>query len=138
MKPIVLAAVVIITLALVFYSVATGALQRSQRITNVVALFLTLGVTFDLAATLCMVVAAGYVRPTVHGALGITALLGMLVEVTMAWQHRLRFGPEIPVSSGKRLYALIAYAYWVIAFVSGGTMVVMSRRAARQAAQLLL
>lgn len=137
MKPIVLAAVIIITLALVFYSIATASHQRSQRVTNAVALFLTLGVTFDVAATLCMVVAAGYVKPTVHGALGITALLGMLVEVIVAWHHRLRFGPEVPVSSGKRLYSRIAYSYWVIAFLSGGTMVIMSRRAARQAAQLL-
>jgi hypothetical protein len=138
MQPIVIAAVSIITLALVCYTVATAAHQRSHRITGVVAAFLTIGVAFDVTATLCMVVAAGGIKATLHGALGITALFGMLLETILAWRHRLEYGPEVPVSAGKRLYARIAYCYWVLAFISGGTMVMMSRRAARQAASLLL
>lgn len=138
MQPIVVAAVSIVTLALVCYTVATSAHQRSHRITGAVAAFLTIGVAFDVTATLCMVVAAGSLRFTAHSFLGWSALLGMVIETILAWRHRLQYGPEVPVSSGKRLYARLAYAYWVLAFVSGGTMVILGRRAARQAASLLL
>jgi hypothetical protein len=137
MQPIVIAAVSIVTLALTCYTIATATHQRSHRITGVVAAFLTIGVALDVTATLCMVVAAGSLRFTAHGFLGWSALLGMAIETIIAWRHRLQYGPEVPVSAGKRLYSRIAYAYWVIAFVSGGTMVMLSRRAARLAALLL-
>jgi len=134
MKTYTLIAVTIVTFALLCYTVGTAAQQRSRRITGTVVHFLTLGVILDIVATVFMILGSGRII-SIHGLLGYTALAGMLVEVVVAWRWRLGNG-EAPITSGMTLYSRVAYAYWVIAFVSGGLLVAMSRRAA-QAAVLL-
>jgi hypothetical protein len=59
----------------------------------------------------------------------------MLVEVLIAWRWRTSRG-EMPISNGMALYARAAYGYWVLAFLSGGLLVGISRRAAHAAAVL--
>ncbi len=56
----------------------------------------------------------------------------MLVEVAIAWRWRLRNGDQ-PISDGMCRYARLAYGYWVVAFISGGLLVGLARRAARTA-----
>jgi hypothetical protein len=136
MRPIVAVALGIVTLALVCYTIGTAVHQRTRRVTPVALRFLTLGVLFDVLSTSCMMVAAGRIGFTPHALLGYTALSAMLVETGLAWRHRRAHGDSVPVSAGMGLYSRLAYAYWVIAFVSGGIMVAMSRRAGRQAALL--
>ena len=72
---------------------------------------------------------------SLHGLLGYSALAGMLAEVVIAWRWRMRQG-EAPITRGMALYARAAYAYWVIAFISGGLLVAMSRRVATVVAAL--
>lgn len=134
MKTYTLIAVTIVTFALLCYTVGTAAQQRSRRITGTAVHFLTLGVILDIVATVFMILGSGRII-SFHGFLGYSALAGMLVEVVVAWRWRLRNG-EAPITSGMGLYSRIAYAYWVIAFVSGGMLVAMSRRAAQAAALL--
>ena len=134
MKPLTLIAVTIVTLALIAYSVGTIAPQRSRRIGGAVVGFLTLGVVLDIVATIFMILGSGKVM-SLHGLLGYSALAGMLAEVVVAWRGRLRQG-EAPITGGMALYSKVAYGYWVVAFLSGGLLVGMSRRAAQAAAIL--
>jgi hypothetical protein len=125
MKTYTLFAVVIVTLALVCYTIGTVAQQRRRRITAHVIGFLSVGLVLDVVATVFMILGSGRLL-SVHGLLGYTALAGMLVEVWMAWRWRGRHG-DAPITGGMRQYSRLAYGYWVVAFVSGGLLVGMTR-----------
>jgi hypothetical protein len=134
MKTYTLIAVTIVTLALFCYTVGTAAQLRSRRVGGSVVGFLAVGVLLDVVATVFMILGSGKIV-SLHGLLGYTALSGMVVEAVIAWRWRTRHG-EAPITSGMARYSRLAYSYWVLAFVSGGLMVAMARRAARAAAAL--
>ncbi len=132
MKTYTLIAVTIVTVALICYTVGTVGQQRSRRITGSVVGFLTVGVILDIIATVFMILGSGRIM-SLHGLLGYSALAAMLAEVVIAWRWRRSQG-EATITGGMALYSRVAYAYWVVAFVSGGLLVGMSRRAAQAAA----
>ena len=55
---------------------------------------------------------------TIHGVIGYTALLAMLIDTIRIWRHWLRSGAST-VPRGLHLYTRIAYIWWIIAFVIG-------------------
>ena len=125
MTPLLRAGVSIVVLALAGYTVGVVIEQRARRVTRRAIAFLVAGVLLDITATACMILGSGKVL-TVHGALGYSALAGMLVETVLAGRHRLRAGDgEVPRTL--HLYTRAAYAWWVVAFVSGGLLVAMGR-----------
>jgi hypothetical protein len=128
MKPFTRIAVTIVTCALAAYTVGTIRQQRARRITGVVTGFLAAGVLLDIVATVFMILGSGKVV-SLHGLLGYTALAGMAAEVVIAWRWRATRG-DAPITNGMALYSRVAYGYWVLAFVSGGLLVGLSRRAA--------
>jgi len=134
MKTYTLIAVTIVTLALLCYTVGTAAQLRSRKVTGAVVGFLVIGVVLDVVATVFMILGSGKLL-SLHGLLGYSALAGMVAEALIAWRWRARHG-ETPITDGMSLYSRLAYSYWVIAFISGGMMVAMARRAARAAAGL--
>jgi len=128
MKPYTLIAVSIVVFALLCYTVGTVAQQRSRRITGSVIGFLTVGVALDVIATVFMILGSGKIL-SLHGVLGYTALAGMLIEVAIAWRWRMSRGGD-HITDPMAFYSKVAYGYWVLAFISGGLLVGMSRRAA--------
>lgn len=128
MKPYTLIAVSIVVFALLCYTVGTVAQQRSRRITGSVIGFLTVGVALDVIATVFMILGSGKIL-SLHGVLGYTALAGMLIEVAIAWRWRMSRGVD-HITDPMAVYSKVAYGYWVLAFISGGLLVGMSRRAA--------
>ena len=136
MKPAVMIAVALITLALLCFTIATAALARSRRAGAVVVWGLTLGVILDAAATLSMWVAAGRLLLNAHSLLGWTALFGMLAVGGAAWRHRWNKGPQARIGDRMDRYARLAYAYWVIAYVTG-VAVGMTRAAHRHVSLVL-
>jgi len=136
MKPLILAGVVSVVLALACYTMAFAAEQRVRRITGAVLGMLAVGVVFDLASAVFMISGSQGSVLTPHGAVGFTALGIMLVLVALAARHRWRRG-EAEVPAGLQAFFRIAYAAWVLAFVSGVAMVA-AQGAARRAATALL
>lgn len=132
MTPWIRAGVSIVVLALVCYTIGTAAHQREHKVTSRVIRFLSLGLLLDVVATTCMVMGTTSKGVTLHAVLGFSALFGMTLETFLAWRHRSAHG-ERPVSDRLALYSRIAYAYWVIAFVSGGMLVAAAARASRGA-----
>ena len=125
MTPLLRAGVSIVVLALAGYTVGVVSEQRARRVTGRAMAFLVAGVLLDITATACMILGSGKVL-TLHGVLGYSALAGMLVETVLAARHRLRAGDgEVPRTL--HLYTRAAYAWWVVAFVSGGLLVAMGR-----------
>lgn len=128
MNPIRMAAVSTVTIALVLYSIGTFKEQRGHRATAGVRGFLTAGLTFDVIATILMIIATGSVAPTLHGWLGYSALALMAVDVVLMWRHWAA-NADAPVPAGRHLYARIAYAYWLVAYFAGAALVMAQKHA---------
>ena len=125
MKPILMLGISIVLLALAAYTVGVVAEQRQGRVTRAALGFLMAGVVLDLTATVCMILSSGRLL-TAHGALGYSALAAMVAETVLAYKHRARLG-DAPVPRWLHVYTRLAYGWWVVAFISGGMLVALSR-----------
>ncbi len=123
-----MAAVGTVTLALALYTIGTVMEQRSHRVTPGVRGFLTVGVFFDVTATILMIVASRSLTPTVHGVLGYSALALMLTDTILLWRHALARGQQA-VGRGLHLYSRVAYLYWVAAYFTGAALVMAEKHA---------
>ena len=122
MTPVLVAGTIIVNLALLFYTVGIVTEQRRHRITRRVLLFLTVGVVFDITATVCMIIGSTKSPFSLHGILGYSSLAGMTVETIMAWRHRRR-NSDADVPRGLHLYSRLAYIWWVLAYITGALLV---------------
>jgi hypothetical protein len=123
-KPILVAAVIIVHLALLSYTVAIILQNRQKRLTKNVLTFLSLGVIFDIASTICMVISSGN-GLTLHGFIGYSSLLGMLTDTVFSFMLVKRRGVGCPVSPGFNRLSMTAYFYWVFAYISGALIVML-------------
>lgn len=126
MAPILIAGTVIVNFALIFYSIGIISEQRLHRVTSKAMNFLTLGVIFDIIATVCMIIGSPNSPFSLHGLLGYSSLTAMLIETILARRHRVRQG-DGEVSRGLHLYSRIAYIWWILAYLTGAFLV-MSKR----------
>jgi hypothetical protein len=113
----------IVVLALIAYSIAILTEQKTHRVSNRVLLFITLGIILDITATVFMILGSGNTPFTVHGFIGYSSLAAMLVDTVLIWNHRLKSGPEENVTKRLHLYSRYAYIWWIIAFITGGLLV---------------
>ncbi len=119
MNPTIIKAVIVVTIALVSYSVGVIAEQRKKSITRFVLGFLTLGVILDITSTVLMILGSDGI--TYHGFIGWSALGVMLVDAILIWRYWLKNKSEA-VSKGLNLYTRYAYAWWVIAYFIGAIL----------------
>ena len=111
-------AVVVVTFALVFYSIAVVSEQRKRYISKLILTFLMVGVFLDISSTTLMIIGSRKIPFTVHGFIGYTALMVMLIDAILIWRFWRKNG-EIYVSKGLNIYTGLAYAWWVIAYIAG-------------------
>jgi hypothetical protein len=81
---------VIVTGALIAYSIFVFAEQRQSVLTKFVLTALSLGILLDITATSLMIIGSRNSAITFHGMLGYSALTGMLVNLflrTSIWQE---------------------------------------------------
>jgi hypothetical protein len=117
----------IVTIALVFYSIGFYQERRRQLVTARVLSFYTIGVSLDITATILMIIGSTKSLVTPHGLIGYSSLLGMVTDTFILWRHYLKKGPGEIVSRRVNLYSRIAYIWWIIAFITGGLLVAISR-----------
>jgi len=117
----------IVTMALVFYSTGYFRLRRSKLVTKSVLSFYTIGVSLDITATIFMIIGSSKGIITPHGLIGYSSLLGMLTDTFILWRQYLKKGPGEKVSRPVHVYSAIAYIWWVIAFITGGLLVAISK-----------
>ena len=118
MSPILITATVIVNLALLSYTIGIFSEQRHRRVSRFAMSFLIVGVVLDVAATACMIAGSSRGPFTFHGVLGFSSLTAMIIETSLAWRHRQRFG-DAEVPRGLHLYSRIAYVWWVLAYITG-------------------
>lgn len=128
MNPTLIIAVIIVTCALVTYSVFIFAKQKLGVITPFVLAALTLGVCLDITATAVMIIGSTNMPFTVHGMLGYSALAGMLVDTVLIWRHWRSERKTEPVSRNLHIYTWLAYSWWVVAYIVGGMLAALSAR----------
>jgi len=116
----------IVILALIFYSVGFIKVRR-RKVTSSVLLFYTIGVLLDITATTFMIIGSSKGMLTIHGFIGYSSLLGMLIDTFLLWKHNLKQGGGKDVNNSLHIYSRIAYIWWVIAFITGGLLVAISK-----------
>jgi EamA domain-containing membrane protein RarD len=121
LNPVIIRAVVVVTFALLFYSIAVITEQRQHVATKRILFFLTGGLLLDISSTLLMIIGSTNIPLTIHGFIGYSALLAMLVDAIFIWKHRIRYGEDI-IPKGIHFYTRIAYGWWVIAYIVGAIM----------------
>lgn len=111
-----------VTLALVSYSISILTEQVKSRISTRVLVFISLGVSLDVTATVFMILGSRNSPFTFHGSMGYSALLLMVVECSLLWRLFARKGMHAQVPARLHNYSLIAYIWWVIAFITGSLL----------------
>lgn len=127
MSPALRAGVSIVLLALACYTAGVMAARRGRMISVRALRFLIAGVVFDVTATVFMIIGSGRMI-TLHGVIGYSALAAMLADTWLAWRHRQAFG-DGPTPSWLHGYTTGAYAWWVVAFITGAVLAAMTRAA---------
>jgi len=125
LNSIIIRAVIVVTFALIFYSVAVISEQKKSALTKKILLFLTGGVLLDISSTLLMIIGSTNIPLTVHGIIGYSALLAMLIDAILVWKHWMRHGRDV-IPRKIHLYTRIAYGWWVIAYIIGAVMSALS------------
>lgn len=127
MKTISIIASFVVTVALVFYSIGFTKENKRRLITGNVLLFYTVGVCLDITSTIMMIIGSSKGMLTVHGMIGYSSLLGMLIDTVLLWRHNSRKGPGREVNRGLHVYSRIAFIWWIIAYITGGLLVAISK-----------
>ena len=121
MNSVIIRAVIVVTFALIFYSVAIITEQKKSTVTKMILFFLTGGVLLDIGSTALMIAGSTNIPLTIHGCIGYSALIAMLIDAILIWKHWVKDGIyEIP--RGLHLYTRIAYGWWVIVYIVGAVM----------------
>ncbi|RPH31445.1 MAG: hypothetical protein EHM93_13590 [Bacteroidales bacterium] len=125
MKTISMIGALIVTLALISYSIAVFGERKKRHITKSILSFLTIGIILDITATICMIIGSTNSPFTIHGLLGYSALTLMLIDTIVIWKFYKSHGFKFEVPMGLHKYTLIAYSWWVIAYITGSLLVMI-------------
>lgn len=113
----------VVILALMAYSAGIITEQIKKHVTNTVLAFISIGVLLDIFATAFMILGSSNSPFSLHGFIGYSSLAGMLTDAILLWRFRLKYGDTQIVNRALHLYSRIAYSWWVMAFITGGLLV---------------
>jgi hypothetical protein len=117
----------IVFLALLFYTIGIYTEQKNKKVLPRVLLFLTMGIIADIIATGFMIAGSSKGIFTLHGIIGYSSLLGMLIDNVLIWRLKIRYGLTADVPDAIHIYSRYAWIWWVIAFITGGLLVLIPR-----------
>ncbi|NOX85505.1 MAG: hypothetical protein GXO86_06015 [Chlorobi bacterium] len=123
MNTLVLTGTIVVFFALTFYTIGIVKEQRSKTVSKYVLFFLSFGLSFDITATAFMIAGSSAHGISLHGLIGYSSLLGMLIDNLLLWRLRMNKGLNSTVPKRIHLYSRYAYTWWVIAFITGGLLV---------------
>lgn len=114
----------VITFSLLSYGIGNISLQRFKVVSTGVLAYLTIGVVLDIFAAILMIIGARHTPFSLHGFLGLSAILVMLVDIVLLWRFSNKHGSDTSVSKSLRLYSQLAYLWWVIAYLTGSVLII--------------
>lgn len=124
MNPVSMAGAFVVTFALLSYGIGSITLQRFKIIAPGVLIFLTAGIILDILATALMIIGSQNTPFTIHGFLGYSALLAMLIDVVLVWRNRIKEGIDSAVGKKLLWYSKLAYGWWIIVYITGSVLVI--------------
>lgn len=124
MNPTSLTGAVLVTFALLSYGIASISIQRFKMATSIVLWFLIAGVFLDISATCFMIIGSQNTPFTLHGFLGYSALMTMIVDLILIWMFYKKNGLNAFLSKQLLMYSKFAYGWWVIAYITGSLLVI--------------
>ena len=113
----------IVVAALLAYSLGVWCEQWKRQITREVLICLFVGVVLDVTATICMIVGSRNSGMTLHGVIGYSALLAMLLEAYFIGRSWLVHRGSHKPTQFLHIYTRVAYSWWLLAFLAGGLLV---------------
>jgi hypothetical protein len=116
----------IVILALISYSIAILTEQRKKILRRRILVFLTLGVALDITATIFMILGSSKGGFTLHGIIGYSSLAGMFIDAVLIWWLKIKNGSYCPIPNRIHIYSRYAYIWWIIAFVTGELLVILT------------
>jgi hypothetical protein len=125
MNPLLRLGTTIVFFALASYSFAVFTIHRKKILRRRILVFLTLGVALDITATVFMILGSSKGGFTLHGIIGYSSLLGMFIDAVLIWRLKINSGSYSMIPESIRIYSRYAYFWWVIAFITGGLLVML-------------
>ena len=123
MKPILIAGTSIVNLALISYSIAVFKQRKAKALTKNVMIFLSLGIILDITATICMVMGSSKGGVSLHGFIGYSSLLGMLIDTYFSYRKVSQNGLGCSLTTSFTRNTTLVYLYWVAAYITGALIV---------------
>lgn len=114
----------IITLALLSYGIASITIQRFKIVTPGMLIFLTVGVILDLIAITFMIIGSSKGMFTLHGILGYSATITMIIDLILILKCYFRNGFDSVIDNSVLLYSKIAYAWYLLVYVTGSLLII--------------
>jgi hypothetical protein len=114
----------VITLSLLSYGIGIIAVMRFKIVTPGILVFLTLGVILDFVAVAMMMINSDKSIFSLHGLLGYSAMLTMIINVILVWHGYLKNGFDSVIRNPVIIYSKIAYAWWLITYITGSVLVI--------------
>lgn len=127
MNKLVIVGTIVVFFALTFYSIGIFTEQKHKKVLQRVITFLTMGIIADIIATAFMIAGSSKGLFTLHGIIGYSALLAMLIDNIFIWRLRIKTGVGADVPDAIHKYSRYAYIWWVMAFITGGLLVAFSK-----------
>jgi hypothetical protein len=123
MNNLLLSGSLVVTLALLFYSVAIIWEQSTGKVSMIIVFFVSMGMLFDISAVTLVIL--GTDKPfTIQEILRYSALLMIAVSVYYIWKlfRTERKAVKIPVPKNTHLYIRISYIYWLLIYAVTGVI----------------
>lgn len=117
MPPIMTVGTILITLALVFYSIGVWSERFAGRLKGWHLIFFWLGLVCDTTATTIMMNYAGALKANVHGVTGVAAILLMVIHALWATIVWVRKDERAIVDFHK--FSIVVWAIWLIPYFTG-------------------
>lgn len=119
MNSIILTGVITVQLALICYTIFIINEHKKRSAVKIVLYSLTIAVILDMIATGCMMIGTDKAYFSLHGSIGYSALLMMIIDAVLIWRHKIQKGTEEEFSKGLNIFSKVAYAWWLVAFFNG-------------------
>jgi len=119
MNTLLITGTIMVTFALICYTLAIIFEQRKHILTRMFAAFLFTGFIFDFISTLFMISGSKNGPFTIHGLIGYTSLLGMFFACVLILRILKANGFHNQISRKIHVYTNIAYIWWVISYITG-------------------
>jgi len=124
MNPISLSGAFVITFSLLSYGIGSISLQRFKVVSTGVLVYLTVGIVLDFIAATLMIIGSRHTPFSLHGFIGLSAILVMFIDVVWLWRFFNKNGSNTTVPKPLLLYSKLAYLWWIIAYLTGSVLII--------------